>query len=180
MSLLGRSQMCAPLGTDLRTTPDGGVMASGWAGYRDQMSGYVMAMFVVQVFGGLYLLSFVAGAGQKRSSARATRLPDPVVLTHGGLGITATALWILYLLTGAQGLAWATFAALAVGASLGVFMFLKTARGAPVLEEPAGSRADVRVAEKQIPGIALAAHGTLAIALLVCTLLVALGVGVDG
>lgn len=152
-------------------------MSWGRGGYRDQVSGYVMAMLVFQVFGGLYLLTFVAGAGQKRSTARATRLPDPVVLTHGGLGITATVLWILYLVTGARGFTWATFAVLAAGAAFGVFMWLKTARGAPVVAEPAGSPADVRVAEKQIPGIAIAAHGALALALLVCTLLVALEVG---
>ena len=140
------------------------------------MSGFVMGMLVVQVLGGLYLLSFVARAGQEWSNARATRLPDPVVMAHAGVGIAVTGLWVVVLVSGMTGLAWVAFAALCVGAALGVTLWLKTARGAPVRETPGGSPADARVAEKQIPGIALVGHGALALALLVSALLVALGV----
>jgi hypothetical protein len=136
------------------------------------MPPYVMGLFVVQVLFGLYQLGVVV------SGTTATRLPDPVVVFHPLLGLTATALWIVFLASGKHpGIAWASFAAVAVNICLGAVMGIRTVR---LPDRPARRRVGAPpqpLAEKTIPGPVLVVHGVVAVMLLVGTLLVAIGIG---
>ena len=148
------------------------------------MSVLITLLFVVQILLGAYMYSFVLGAGQMGSNARATRIPDPVAFVHPvGAGLTLVS-WFIHLGTGADGFVWVTFTLLLLTASAGLVMALVTLRGKRLVDRPAahqvvlvpGSPAEIRVAEKQIPPLALALHGLGFAALLCTTLLVALGV----
>jgi len=140
------------------------------------MSKFVIGLLIFQLLGGAYLLSFVLGAGQRLSNARATRLPDPVVFLHPSMALATTGLWVLWMATWDRGWAWAALAAVLLTVGGGLFLFLRTKQGGEMLDRPAADPADVRVAEKQIPGLAIAGHGLFAVTLVVCMLLVALGV----
>lgn len=139
------------------------------------MTGFVMGLLVVQLMLGGYLLTYVGKAGMKHSNARATRLADPVILVHAGLAGVGTVLWLLHLVTDERGFAWGAFAVLLAGASLGSLMGAKTLLGSRRVDQPAGSAADVQVAEKQIPLVAIGTHGLIALTLVVCTGLVTFG-----
>ncbi|WP_435771141.1 hypothetical protein [Nocardioides sp. SYSU DS0651] len=142
------------------------------------MSELVMFLLVVQVLVGMYLYSFVLGAGQKNSNARATRIPDLVAVLHPAAAGSTVVLWILYLVSGETGFAWATLGVIVATAALGGFMSLKALTGrATVDDRPAAEPADVRVAEKQIPGLVARFHGLTFAVMAVLILLVALGVG---
>jgi hypothetical protein len=142
------------------------------------MSNFVMGALVVQLLGGLYLLSFTADAGVPESTARRTRLSDPVLLTHPALGLVSVVVWIAWLNTHGDPLPWVALATLGLGALLGGYMGIQTRRPAPdpVAVSPHDPAA-ARYAEKRIPQPAALAHGALATVILVCVLLVALGVG---
>lgn len=140
------------------------------------MSNLVMGLLVIQLVGGAYLFSFVMSAGQRHSSARATRLPGLMVFVHAVLGVAAVGLWVAWLETGEPAIAWTTLASLLLSVGGGLLMFARTAGHDETIDRPmATDPADVRVAEKQIPASALMAHGGLALVLVVLVLLVALG-----
>ena len=138
---------------------------------------YVLAFFVVQLLVGAYMFTFVLGAGQLNSNARATRIPDPIAVVHPLAAGGTLLLWVVYLVTDERVFAWATFVALLLTASGGAVMALRTVRGGPTVDRPAADPAEVRVAEKQIPRAAIVLHGLTFLLLLAGTLLVALGVG---
>ena len=139
------------------------------------MSNLVMGLLVVQLVGGAYLFSFVLGAGQRHSTARATRLPGLMVFVHAVLGVAAAGLWVAWLETGVAAIAWTTLGSLLLSVGGGLLMFARTAGHEETIERFATDPADVRVAEKQIPAVALLGHGLLALVLVVLVLLVALG-----
>lgn len=162
--------------------PPGGVRRTG-AGYSQDVSNFVIGLFIVQLLGGAYLFSFTLSAGRRDSTAHATRLPSAVVFSHMLLGLFSTASWIGWVVSDERGFAWASFAGVALGVLLGLVMAMKTVTKPAVVDVPQNpvpgtppEPADVRVAEKQIPGIALLGHGGLAAALLILTLLIALDV----
>lgn len=148
------------------------------------MSILVTGLFVVQLLVGGYLFSFVLGAGQRASNARATRIPDPAAVAHPLAAVVTVACWLICLATDERGFAWVCFGLLLATAAGGLFMAFRTVTGGPTVDRPGrrqgvldpGDPAEIRVAEKQIPTAALVLHGTTFLVLLIGTLLVALGV----
>lgn len=141
------------------------------------MTEFVIGLLVVQLLLGAYLFSFTLSAGMKHGTARATRLPAPVLFGHPGLALTSTVLWVVWMATGERGWAWATFVAMVLAVGGGLFLVLRTVRGGDVVDRPAAlDPADVRRAERQIPYPAIGLHGLIALTLVVCTLLVALDI----
>lgn len=138
------------------------------------MTKFVMAVFVVQVLGGLYQMGILASAGSRHSTARASRLPDLLVFSHAVLGFLAAGLWIGQLATGNDLWAWLTLGVVALTIAGGTVMFVKTEFAPDTIDRPALDPANVRVAEKQIPKTVLHAHGAGAAVLVVCVLIVAL------
>lgn len=138
------------------------------------MTTFVMGLFVIQVLGGLYQFGILMAAPSRHSTARATRLPDWLVFSHGLLGILAAGLWLGQLLTGNDVYAWATLAVVLLSIAGGTVMFVKTELKSKTLDIPAADPADVRVAEKRIPKTVLHGHGLGAAVLAICVLIVAL------
>lgn len=162
--------------------PPGGVRRTG-GGYSQKVSNFVIGLFAVQLLGGAYLFGYTLSAGRRDSTAHATRLPSAVVFSHMLLGGFSTATWIGWVVSDERGFAWASFVSVALGVLLGTVMGLRTVTKPPVVDVPQNpvprtppDPADVRVAEKQIPGVALLGHGGLGVTLLLLTLLIALDV----
>lgn len=140
---------------------------------------FVTGLLFVQVLLGLYQFSIAGNAGRPESVARATRLPTPTLFVHVMVAVIAVILWLVVEGTGWRGVAWATFATLVVGASIGSFMGLRTVGRPTTVAETQGMQAEAAsliVAEKQIPGVSIALHWTIGLAAVVCSLLVCLGV----
>jgi hypothetical protein len=138
------------------------------------MTKFLMAVFVVQLMGGLYQVGILMSADSRASVARASRLPDLLVFTHGVLGFVAAGLWVGQLATGDDRFAWTTLAVLVMAIAGGTVLFVKTEFHGDTIDRPALDPADVRVAEKQIPKGVLHGHGLGAAVLVVCVLVVAL------
>jgi len=148
------------------------------------MSTLVTGLFVVQVLVGGYMFSYVLGAGQKSSNARATRIPDPVAVAHPlAAGVTVVS-WLIHLASGERAFAWICVGLLLATAAGGLFMAFRTFTGGPTVDRPGrrqgvldpGDPAEIRVAEKQIPTPVIVLHGATFLLLLVGTALVASGV----
>jgi len=142
------------------------------------MKQFVLGLLIVQLLLGGYQFSFTTSAGQPGSVARATRLPSPAVFFHIFLAVMALIVWIVYFVSDQRAVAWVAFGILAVGASLGLLMALRTiGRPTRLPVEPGEypDPADVTVAEQLIPRPVMALHGLAATGLVVCTLLVGLG-----
>jgi hypothetical protein len=123
---------------------------------------------------GLWLRS--GGMAQSRQDGRLIR--PPLILTHFGLAATGLVLWIVYLASDSDVLAWLAFALLAVVAALGFTMlaiWLQQPRSPVAAGAPAASAS--QPAERRFPVPVVAAHGLLAAATLVLVFLTAAGVG---
>jgi hypothetical protein len=136
------------------------------------------------ILAGLYMLTvWLIEKAEIPGHGAPSKLPAPVIVTHLLLALTGLVVWVAYLVTDRQLLAWVTFALLAVIALLGATMF---ARWIPVYREPVpvtstaptpGQPAMTGQAEGSFPVAVVAAHGLLATATITLVLLTALGVG---
>jgi hypothetical protein len=138
------------------------------------MTGFVMAVLVLQALGGLYQMAILMASHTAYSRARATRLPDWLVFSHGLLGFVAAGLWVGQLVTGDERYAWSTFVVLLLAIAGGSVMFVQTELRSERLHRAAADPADVLVVEKQIPKTVLHAHGLGAAVLLASVLYVAI------
>lgn len=139
------------------------------------MTGLLFVQFLL----GAYHFSFTVGVDRPESNARASRLPGGVVFTHLSVAIVAAILWFGYEGSHWRPIAWSAFGAFAVGASLGIYMMLRTVGQPATLAETQGGQAEaanLMVAEKQIPGISITLHLLIGVALAVLSLLIAAGV----
>lgn len=130
------------------------------------MAEATMFLWVLAAAAGLLMfgewLSSSGEAGKSRS-----HLPEPLLLTHLGMAAAGTLVWIVYLLVRSSTVAWTGFGLAAATVTLGTGLFV---RWLPVRESP-------EVAESGFPVPVVAAHGAFATAIVVLTLLTALGVG---
>jgi hypothetical protein len=151
--------------------------------------------WLVAAAGGFYLLTtwLIRGGRQPGTS----RLPAPVIFGHFALAAAGLVVWIVYLATDREALAWAAFIVLLPVALLG---FTMLARWIPVYRAhagigpgggparpaggPAGGPGTARAgtvtdapAERHFPVAIVVGHGLFAAATLVLVLLTALGVG---
>ena len=130
--------------------------------------------WVVTAGGGFVLLSiWLARGGMRQQREAGTRIRPPLILSHFGLAATGLVIWIIYLASDSDALAWIAFAILAVVAVLGWTMFAiwwqRRQRGAAV--DPATP------AEQHFPVSIVALHGLLAVTTVVLVFLTAIGVG---
>lgn len=125
--------------------------------------------WVVTALGGFVLLGrWLQGGGQKPG---ASRLPAPVVFGHFLLAAAGLVVWIVYVVTDTEALAWVGVVLLVLIALLG---FTLVARWFPARSTAAPGSADAR-----LPLPVVAGHGLLAVTTVVLVLLSALGVGGD-
>lgn len=141
------------------------------------MSELALLTWVVTALGGLFLLAiWLIEYDPDFQRAAATRLPVPVISGHAMLAIFGLALWVSYLITGQDQLAWATLAILAAVVSLGMTM---AARWVVVYRSTAKPRARESIVppERHFPVAVVIGHGVFAFTTLVLVLLTTLGVG---
>ncbi|WP_330231691.1 hypothetical protein OHA40_03835 [Nocardia sp. NBC_00508] len=122
--------------------------------------------------GGFVLLSTWISKGATRQPGT-TQLPPPVVFGHFLLAVVGLIVWIIYLFTDQDALAWTAFILLIPVALLGLFMF---ARWLPVYRAQSAPGPQ-EAAEGHFPVAVVAGHGVFAVTTVVLVLLAALGVG---
>ena len=131
--------------------------------------------WIVTAGGGFVLLGlWLRHGGMRQREGRQIR--PPLILSHFGLAATGLVLWIIYVFSDSDALAWIAFAILVVVAALGWTMFAiwwqrRQARAAVAPESTPGVPA-----EQQFPVAIVTLHGLLAVTTIVLVLLVALGV----
>ncbi|MGW4339497.1 hypothetical protein ACWEK5_42930 [Rhodococcus koreensis] len=136
--------------------------------------------WLLTAVGGFYMLTvWVAKGGPRQPST--SRFPPALIVGHLGLAVVGLVLWIIYLLTDADALAWVAFVVLLPVAALGFTMLARwvpgyRARTAVPATAP-GAGADGEPAEMHFPVVVVAGHGLFAVATVVLVLLTALGIG---
>ena len=139
--------------------------------------------WVITAGGGFVMLAIWLGNGgmdQRGHSGRLIR--PPLILGHFALAATGLVLWIVYLATDSDALAWIAFVLLLIVALLGFTMFaiwLQQRQGIAASStggEVAGGSPE-RPAERRFPVPVVGAHGVLAATTLVLVFLTAIGVG---
>ena len=136
--------------------------------------------WVLTAGGGLVMLAIWVSRGGMRQR-EAGRIRPPLILAHFALAATGLVLWIIYLATDSDALAWIAFAILLVVALLGFTMFAiwmrqRQARVA-VADAATATSGPVQPAEQRFPVPIVALHGIAAATTLVLVLLASLEVG---
>ena len=123
--------------------------------------------------GGFVLLLVWVNRGGMRQKEPGNRIRPPLIMSHFLLAATGLVLWIVYVFTDTDALAWIAFAILVVVALLGWTMFAIWLRRRRTTE---AAEAD-RPAEQNFPVPIVALHGVLAVTTVVLVFLAAIGVG---
>ena len=129
--------------------------------------------WIVTAGGGFVLLAIWLQRGGMRQQGEGSRIKPPLILSHFLLAAGGLVLWIVYLASDSDALAWIAFAALAVVAVLGFGMFgiwLRRRRASAAV----GASTP---AEQHFPVGIVGLHGVLAATTLVLVFLAAAGVG---
>jgi hypothetical protein len=144
--------------------------------------------WILTAGGGFVMLALWLGNGGMEQGERSTAggnplIRPPLILGHFALAATGLVLWIIYVASDSDALAWIAFILLLIVAALGFTMFgiwLKQrnsparATTAPAGEPSAGPEG---AAEQRFPTAIVGAHGVLAATTLVLVFLTAIGVG---
>jgi hypothetical protein len=143
------------------------------------MEWVALATWVLTAAGGFFLLGlWLKHGGMQQSEQPGARIRAARVLSHFALAAIGLVLWIVYVASDSEALAWISFAILLVVALLGFSMLAiwigqRRRQGTAAPTEPAASPP----AEQQFPIAGVALHGLLAATTLVLVLLTAAGVG---
>jgi|tagenome__1003787_1003787.scaffolds.fasta_scaffold20065567_2 flagellar basal body-associated protein FliL len=127
--------------------------------------------------GGFVLLLVWLSRGGMQQKENGSRIRPPLILSHFLLAATGLVLWIVYVFSDSDALAWIAFVILLVVALLGWTMFaiwLKRRRGQ---EAAADTAAPGPPAEQHFPVAVVALHGVLAVTTVVLVFLATIGVG---
>jgi manganese efflux pump family protein len=133
--------------------------------------------WVLTAGGGFVLLAiWLARGGMRQGREPGTRIRPALILSHFLLAATGLVLWIVYLVTDSDALAWIAFVILGIVAILGWTMFAiwyqRRQRGRLAEAVDPGTPA-----EQKFPVSIVALHGVLAVTTVVLVFLTAVGVG---
>ena len=133
--------------------------------------------WVVTAGGGFVLLAiWLSRGGMQQGREPGSRIRPPLILGHFLLAATGLVIWIIYVASDSDALAWIAFAILALVALLGWTMFAiwfqRRQRGAVREAVDPGTPA-----EQHFPVPVVAVHGLLAVTTVVLVFLAAIGVG---
>jgi hypothetical protein len=133
--------------------------------------------WVLTAGGGFVLLAIWLSRGGMSQREGGNRIRPPLIMSHFLLAATGLVLWIIYIASDSDALAWIAFVLLLVVAALGFTMFAiwlrrRQARGA-VTEAVTPDTP----AEQHFPVSIVGLHGVLAATTLVLVFLTAVGVG---
>lgn len=102
------------------------------------MTVIALVTWVFTVLAGLFLLAiWLIEYDPDFQRAAATRLPVPVISSHAVLALSGLAVWVSYLITGDDRLAYATLAILIGVAALGIMMAVRWLKVYQTTETPA-------------------------------------------
>jgi hypothetical protein len=135
--------------------------------------------WLITAGGGFVLLSiWLARGGMKQQQEAGNRIRPPLILSHFLLAAGGLVIWIIFLISDNDALAWIAFAILAVVAVLGFTMFAIWLRRR---QARTGGGAEIATpgvpAEQHFPVAVVGVHGLLAVTTVVLVLLTALDVG---
>ena len=134
--------------------------------------------WVLTAGGGFVLLSiWLSRGGMKQQGEGGSRIRPPLILSHFLLAAAGLVVWIIYLVSDSDALAWIAFVMLAIVAGLGWTMFAIWLRRRRARAAEAGAAATDTPAEQHFPVAIVALHGVLAVTTVVLVLLTAVGVG---
>jgi hypothetical protein len=132
--------------------------------------------WVITAGGGFVLLTiWLSRGGMQQPEGSRGRIRPPLIMSHFLLAAAGLVLWVIYVVTDTDALAWIAFVALLVVAALGFTMFAIWLHRRRAMDT-----ATVGVdtpAEQHFPVPIVALHGLLAATTLVLVLLTAAGVG---
>jgi hypothetical protein len=137
-------------------------------------------------FGFFMLFTWSTHGGLRRDTAAAeSHFAPAMVLGHFLLAAAGLVVWVVYVITNTNALAWVAFADLVVVGVLGDLLVTKWAKDRRALPSSrpsssstlAGSSAATDLAEQHIPTPVVVFHGVFAVTTVVLVLLTALGVG---
>jgi uncharacterized protein YneF (UPF0154 family) len=141
-----------------------------------------LILWVVTALGGFLMLGiWIQHGGHRQQQSGSSRLPVPVVFGHFLLAAAGLVVWIVYVVSDTDALAWVAFVLLLPVALLGFTMLARwipvrrAATTAPTTSAGEGTAA--APAERHFPVPVVIAHGLFAVATLVLVLLTALDVG---
>jgi hypothetical protein len=130
--------------------------------------------------GGFVLLSIWLSRGGARGRGEAgLRIRLPLIFSHFGLAAAGLVLWVVYLATDSEALAWIALVLLAIVAALGWTMFAIwwQRRQGRTVAVGGGPDAAPEPAEQHFPIPIVTLHGILAVTTVVLVFLTAIGVG---
>ena len=134
--------------------------------------------WIVTAGGGFVLLAtWLKHGGVRQAGEPGRRIRPPIIFSHFVLAAAGLVLWIVYLGTDSEALAWIAFVILAVVALLGFTMFAIWLGQRSRRRVAEVSAAPAEPAEQRFPVPIVGLHGVLAATTLVLVLLTALGVG---
>jgi hypothetical protein len=132
--------------------------------------------WIVTAGGGFVLLALWLRHGGMRQREGGRQIRPPLILGHFGLAATGLVLWILYVATDSDALAWIAFATLVVVAALGWTMFAIWFQRRQARATAAPASTPGVPAEQHFPVPIVALHGLLAVTTVVLVFLAAVGV----
>jgi len=138
------------------------------------MAWAALILWVVTALGGFYLLvTWLRHGGMQQADRPGRRIKPPLILGHFALAATGLVLWIIYVASDSDALAWIAFVLLLVVALLGFTMLAAwlAQRGGAAAAETADA------AERNFPQAVVWLHGVLAATTLVLVFLATIGVG---
>jgi hypothetical protein len=139
--------------------------------------------WVVTAAGGFVLLAiWLSRGGMRQAREAGTRIRPPLILSHFLLAATGLVIWIIYVVSDSDALAWVAFVLLAVVALLGFTMFAiwyqRRQRGPAAAAGATGSPGSSDTPpEQHFPVPIVGLHGLLAVTTVVLVFLTAVGVG---
>jgi manganese efflux pump family protein len=135
--------------------------------------------WILTALGGFFLLAtWIRNGGHRQPGP--SRFPPVLIFGHFGLAALGLVVWIIYVASGTDALAWIAFILLVPVALLGFTMFarwLPTYRQRGTLTSAAQAATASVPAERRFPVAVVGGHGVLAVVTVVLVLLTALGVG---
>ena len=141
------------------------------------MEWIALIAWLLTAVGGFVLLSiWVARGGMQQAREPGSRIRPALILSHFALAATGLVLWIIFVATDSDALAWIAFAILLVVAVLGWTMFSiwwrRRQRAAVAQAIDPGTPA-----EQHFPVVVVGGHGLLAVTTVVLVFLATIGVG---
>jgi hypothetical protein len=137
-----------------------------------------LVTWVLTAGGGFVLLAIWLGrGGMQQQREGGNRIRPPLIMSHFLLAATGLVLWIVYIATDSDALAWIAFVLLAIVAVLGWTMFAIWLRRRRARGAVAEAVSPDTPAEQHFPVSVVALHGVLAVTTVLLVFLTAIGVG---